>query len=89
MSDYKVEMINDGMQEFYVDFNGPKESKSSEPIYDIPPFLFIVFMCLLGWIWANFDVISGGFYPCYVLKLCSFMLIMWKLFWVSDLYCFG
>ncbi|KAM1294670.1 hypothetical protein ACFX13_014967 [Malus domestica] len=26
MSDYKVEMINDGMQEFYVDFNGPKES---------------------------------------------------------------
>ncbi|KAB5564521.1 hypothetical protein DKX38_004575 [Salix brachista] len=26
MSDYKVEMINDGMQEFYVEFNGPKES---------------------------------------------------------------
>lgn len=27
MSDYKVEMINDGMQEFYVEFHGPKESK--------------------------------------------------------------
>ncbi|KAK9147452.1 hypothetical protein Scep_006209 [Stephania cephalantha] len=26
MSDYKVEMINDGMQEFYVDFHGPRES---------------------------------------------------------------
>ncbi|XP_065858312.1 ubiquitin-conjugating enzyme E2 4-like [Euphorbia lathyris] len=26
MSDYKVEMVNDGMQEFYVEFNGPKES---------------------------------------------------------------
>ncbi|RYR75385.1 hypothetical protein Ahy_A02g010038 [Arachis hypogaea] len=26
MSDYKVEMINDGMQEFYVHFNGPNES---------------------------------------------------------------
>ncbi|KAK7860785.1 ubiquitin-conjugating enzyme e2 5 [Quercus suber] len=26
MSDYKVEMINDGMQEFYVDFNGPSEN---------------------------------------------------------------
>ncbi|KAK4801152.1 hypothetical protein SAY86_021639 [Trapa natans] len=26
MSDYKVEMINDGMQEFYVDFHGPKDS---------------------------------------------------------------
>ncbi|XP_041024553.1 ubiquitin-conjugating enzyme E2 4-like isoform X1 [Juglans microcarpa x Juglans regia] len=26
MGDYKVEMINDGMQEFYVDFNGPSES---------------------------------------------------------------
>ncbi|XP_077226047.1 receptor kinase-like protein Xa21 isoform X2 [Tasmannia lanceolata] len=25
MSDYKVEMINDGMQEFYVDFHGPSE----------------------------------------------------------------
>lgn len=26
MSDYKVEMINDGMQEFYVDFHGPTDS---------------------------------------------------------------
>ena len=26
MSDYKVEMINDGMQEFYVEFRGPSES---------------------------------------------------------------
>ncbi|KAL2902602.1 Ubiquitin-conjugating enzyme E2 5, partial [Bienertia sinuspersici] len=26
MSDYKVEMINDGMQEFYVEFQGPTES---------------------------------------------------------------
>ncbi|CAI0417224.1 unnamed protein product [Linum tenue] len=25
MSDYKVEMINDGMQEFYVEFHGPKD----------------------------------------------------------------
>eukprot|EP00850_Spirogloea_muscicola_P023408 SM000354S13403 [mRNA] locus=s354:60134:61622:- [translate_table: standard] len=26
MSDYKVDMINDGMSEFHVEFNGPKES---------------------------------------------------------------
>lgn len=26
MTDYKVEMIDDGMQEFYVNFHGPKES---------------------------------------------------------------
>ncbi|XP_027919809.1 ubiquitin-conjugating enzyme E2 5-like isoform X3 [Vigna unguiculata] len=26
MSDYKVEMINDDMQEFFVEFHGPKES---------------------------------------------------------------
>ncbi|KAF2297840.1 hypothetical protein GH714_003924 [Hevea brasiliensis] len=26
MSDYKVEMVNDVMQEFYVEFNGPKDS---------------------------------------------------------------
>lgn len=32
MSDYKVEMINDGMQEFYVHFHGPTESKSNKPI---------------------------------------------------------
>lgn len=31
MSDYKVEMINDGMQEFFVEFHGPKESKSWYP----------------------------------------------------------
>lgn len=28
MSDYKVEMMNDGMQEFFVDFHGPNESTS-------------------------------------------------------------
>ena len=27
MSDYKVEMINDGMQEFYVQFHGPNDSE--------------------------------------------------------------
>lgn len=26
MSDYKVEMINDGLSEFYVEFRGPKDS---------------------------------------------------------------
>ena len=26
MSDYKVEMVNDGMQEFFVEFRGPNES---------------------------------------------------------------
>jgi hypothetical protein len=26
MSDYKVEMMNDGMQEFFVEFKGPTES---------------------------------------------------------------
>lgn len=40
MSDYKVEMINDGMQEFYVHFHGPSDSKS----YKIPSF-FISILC--------------------------------------------
>jgi hypothetical protein len=26
MSDHKVEMVNDGMQEFFVEFKGPAES---------------------------------------------------------------
>ncbi|KAG5538353.1 hypothetical protein RHGRI_019065 [Rhododendron griersonianum] len=38
MSDYKVEMINDGMQEFYVHFNGPSDSKSSYPYLNQIPF---------------------------------------------------
>ncbi|XP_051146328.1 uncharacterized protein LOC127261932 isoform X1 [Andrographis paniculata] len=29
MSDCKVEIINDGMQEFYMDFQGPNESNKS------------------------------------------------------------
>lgn len=28
MSDYEVNLVNDSMQEFYVMFNGPEESKS-------------------------------------------------------------
>lgn len=28
MSDYKVEMVNDGMSEFYVEFHGPRDSTS-------------------------------------------------------------
>ena len=31
MSDYKVETINDGMQEFFVEFHGPKDSKFLQP----------------------------------------------------------
>ncbi|XP_031275774.1 ubiquitin-conjugating enzyme E2 5 isoform X1 [Pistacia vera] len=33
MSDYKVEMINDGMQEFYVHFHGPNERKWAGPYH--------------------------------------------------------
>lgn len=29
MSDYEVTLVNDNMQEFYVIFKGPSESKSS------------------------------------------------------------
>ncbi|KVH97267.1 Ubiquitin-conjugating enzyme, E2, partial [Cynara cardunculus var. scolymus] len=35
MSDYKVEMINDGMQEFYVHFHGPADSKSGSVCLDV------------------------------------------------------
>lgn len=50
MSDYKVETINDSMQEFYVDFHGPKDSKSSIPIFDFSHFcdLLVVFLVNLG-----------------------------------------
>ncbi|ERM94961.1 hypothetical protein AMTRI_Chr07g29940 [Amborella trichopoda] len=35
MSDYKVDMINDGMQEFYVDFHGPNESPYQGGVWKI------------------------------------------------------
>ncbi|KAK4276856.1 hypothetical protein QN277_014960 [Acacia crassicarpa] len=35
MSDYKVEMINDGMQEFYVHFHEPKDSPYHEGVWKI------------------------------------------------------
>lgn len=41
MSDYKVDMMNDGMNEFYVHFHGPNDSKSF--IYF---FFFFVFVSL-------------------------------------------
>ena len=62
MSDYKVEMINDGMQEFFVDFNGPKESNSSEPIYMILVLIHSVLSCVCSSIdfQLDYDVICGG-----------------------------
>ncbi|XP_051129196.1 ubiquitin-conjugating enzyme E2-23 kDa-like isoform X2 [Andrographis paniculata] len=35
MTDYKVDMINDGMQEFYVEFHGPKESPYQEGVWKV------------------------------------------------------
>jgi ubiquitin-conjugating enzyme E2 H len=35
MSDYKVEMVNDGMSEFYVEFHGPRESLYQNGIWKI------------------------------------------------------
>ncbi|XP_030502272.2 ubiquitin-conjugating enzyme E2 5 [Cannabis sativa] len=35
MSDYKVEMISDGIQEFFVDFHGPKESPYEKGVWRI------------------------------------------------------
>ena len=66
MSDYKVEMINDGMQEFYVHFHGPNESKI--PFLFPCVFLFHVLvllmkisvtnMLLLLWVFALFFGVS-------------------------------
>jgi len=63
MSDYKVEMINDGMQEFFVEFHGPKESKFLHPFacviilhftfYSVVQFL-IRLLRLSFSLWPNF-----------------------------------
>lgn len=36
MSDYEVTLVNDSMQEFYVIFKGPQESKSASVTFDVP-----------------------------------------------------
>lgn len=55
MSDYTVEMINDGMQEFYVHFHGPKESMFSL-------FFFSISCCFLnlGNVWMMKIFCYGG-----------------------------
>jgi len=47
MSDYKVEMINDGMQEFYVHFHGPNESKFSFLLSLL--LVLLLFVNCFGW----------------------------------------
>ncbi|KAL2330408.1 hypothetical protein Fmac_017989 [Flemingia macrophylla] len=42
ISDYKVEIINDGMQEFFVEFHGQKDSKFVHPFVSF--YLFILFV---------------------------------------------
>ncbi|KAL2319924.1 hypothetical protein Fmac_028893 [Flemingia macrophylla] len=42
MSDYKVEIINDGMQEFFVESHRPKDSKFVHPFVSF--YLFILFV---------------------------------------------
>ncbi|CAN1846106.1 Ubiquitin-conjugating enzyme E2 5 [Linum perenne] len=42
MSDYNVETINDGLNEFNVEFHGPKESKALYPL------LPSIYLCLAG-----------------------------------------
>jgi hypothetical protein len=67
MSDYKVEMINDGMQDFYVDFHGPRDSKSLTPI-----FVFSHFWCFC----MNFELykmvaIMGLCYFCFIFLILA------------------
>ena len=37
MSDYKVETVNDGMQEFLVEFRGPEESTCARVFFFLEP----------------------------------------------------
>lgn len=60
MTDYKVDMINDGMQEFHVQFNGPKESN-----YFLNPQLLILnlfFELILGCLFCSYSfMLLSGF----------------------------
>lgn len=51
MSDYNVEMINDGLNEFNVEFHGPKESmlicSTVYVLWDRSIYMLIVIVCHL------------------------------------------
>lgn len=72
MSDYKVEMINDGMQEFYVDFHGPSDGKSSIPIF-CASFHFWCF-CLISELY-KIVAIMGLCYFCFIFLILVFSTI--------------
>lgn len=50
MSDYNVETINDGLNEFNVEFHGPKESIISSLLVFLSPIWYISFsFCVSTW----------------------------------------
>ena len=52
MSDYKVETINDGLNEFNVEFHGPKESTA----FTLPLFYYIVCVFVISLFVFSFKV---------------------------------
>jgi len=50
MSDYNVETINDGLNDFNVEFHGPKESIISSLLLFLSPIWYISFsFCVSTW----------------------------------------
>lgn len=80
MSDYKVEMINDGMHEFYVHFHGPKDSNllfSQNSIFDL---FFVVLRCLIDGFLLDFTLNVIYYVVLYMVMhiLCAFLIVKMK-----------
>ncbi len=99
MSDYKVEMVNDGMSEFYVEFHGPRESMWVH-FLSLPLHACTMFVPLLSWTEMKFIRWSGRSCPLlnptarrsqFVLQEFSlwinqaWMIVCWKLTETGDL----
>lgn len=67
MSDYKVDMIDDDMQEVYVHFHGPNDSKHFNPVSQYSIFMTLNFSSFTGsflfWVFADETSVGWTLFP--------------------------
>jgi len=68
MSDYEVTLVNDNMQEFYVRFHGPKDSKQITFIY----YLLFIYINMIN---ANIQTQYINYYYYYYYYLIYYIYI--------------
>ncbi|OLY84580.1 Ubiquitin-conjugating enzyme E2 8 [Smittium mucronatum] len=67
MSDYKLSLVNDNMQEFYIRFDGPEDSEFLFAAFSLPHHVWVSFIYfLLGTLFIFSAPFSGGMWKIHV-----------------------